>query len=425
MGDRVCLRCDWTGETDGETCPRCGAALYRIPESTKPRKVTPPAHPQPHPASEPMPSSPIEMAEDDESVPPAVPVAANRRWAVIAGGALAVAAVWVVAMGGPFARTDAPTASGPAFVATTPVNEPPTVNPADAAAEVALGFLDAYAAFNAQKAMTYVADDANLRDLIDVSHQIPANAEGLSLRLSLLQALGVELTVTSCEAIPIGSDTSVVCESVFHALGSDQIDRGPFNNSPFVFTVRDGAIVRVGFGPEPLNKFDRQMWEPFAEWVTSTYPKDAAVMYLDGPSHALRFSLESIRLWERHTREYVEIRRASAAPDVVRQRACSDGAGSLLELTDMGDRIEARFVLHQMTLPGHRWRIVLKIAQTTLGGPDPGDWRVFFEGTRLATGDSGDITVQRSVMDPGGFVVGAAKARDRQTGQFCGVRAGL
>jgi hypothetical protein len=78
-----------------------------------------------------------------------------------------------------------------------------------------------------------------------------------------------------------------------------------------VFTVRDGAIVRAGFGPEPpdtgpLDNFDRQMWEPFAEWVSSTYPKDAAVMYLDGPRSVVRFSLESIRLWERHTREYVE-----------------------------------------------------------------------------------------------------------------------
>jgi hypothetical protein len=102
---------------------------------------------------------------------------------------------------------------------------------------------------------------------------------------------------------------------------------------------------------------------------------------------------------------------------------CSDDARSHLERTDMGDRIEVRFVLHQMTLPGHRWRVVLKIAQHGLGGPDPGDWRVFFEGTRLARGDSGDITVQRSVVDPGGFVAVAAKARDRQTGQFCRVEA--
>ena len=210
MGDRVCLRCDWTGETDGETCPRCGAALYRIPESTKPREVTPPPHRQPHPASEPMPSSPIEAAQDDESVPPAVPVAANRRWWAIAGGAFAVAAVWVVATGGPFARTNAPIASGPAFaVATTPVNEPPTVNPADAAAEeVARGFLDAYAAFDAQRAMTYAADDADLTGLIDP--QVPADTEGLSLMLSMFEAWGSKLILTSCETAAHESDTSVV-----------------------------------------------------------------------------------------------------------------------------------------------------------------------------------------------------------------------
>ena len=318
-------------------------------------------------------------------------------------------------------------------VATTPSNEPPTVNPADAAAEeVAHGFLDAYAAFDAQKAMTYVADDADLRNLIDVSHQIPANAEGLSLRLSLLQAMGVELTVTSCEAAPIGSDTSVVCESVFHALGSDQIGRGPFSNSSFVFTVRDGAIVRVGFGPEPMDKFDRQMWEPFAAWVSSTYPKDAAVMYLDGTGDGARFSLESIRLWERHTREYVETRSAETGPaetalagepDVQRAAECSfvqPPARAHLELTDVGYTIKARFVLHQMTLPGHRWRIVLRQAHPSGFFPQADDWRPLFEGTRLATGDSGHITVQRSVGHFG-FVFVRAKASDRQTGQFCRV----
>ena len=41
------------------------------------------------------------------------------------------------------------------------------------------------------------------------------------------------------------------------------------------------------------------MWEPFAAWVSSMYPKDAAVRYLDGT--LLRASgsrPNSIRLWE-------------------------------------------------------------------------------------------------------------------------------
>src|SRR4249920_1577745 len=122
------------------------------------------------------------------------------------------------------------------------------------------------------------------------------------------------------------------------------------------------------------------MWEPFAAWVSSTYPKDAAVMYLDGPGDGARFSLESIRLWERHTREYVEIRRASAAPDWVNKGNCSGQSRWRLALTDEGDKIRVRFVVGGAE--GPRWRIVLRHGRA---GPDPwnyGDGRVFFEDTR-------------------------------------------
>jgi hypothetical protein len=424
VGDRVCLRCDWTGETDGEACPRCGAALYRIPESTKPSKVIAP-HPQPQPAGEPMPGSPIEAAQDDESVLQAVPAAANRRWWVIAGGAFAVAAVWVVATGGPFARTDALIASGPgSAVAATPVNEPPTVNPADAAAEeVARGFLDALAAFDAQKAMTYVADNADITGIINP--QVPADTEGLSLMLSMLEASGSKLILPSCETAALGSDTSVVCDFDFHLIRSDLIGRGPFSGNSYVFTVRNGAIVRASVS-ENSEKSERRMWEPFAEWVSSTYPRDAAVMYLDRTLAQWRLSPESIRLWERHSREYAETRRASAAPDVQKAAECSfvqPPARAHLKLTDFGNTIKARFVLHQMTLPGHPWRIVLAQNHVLAFFPQADDWRPLFEGTRLATGDSGDITVQRSVKDVGVWV--RAKARDRLTGQFCTVRTNL
>jgi hypothetical protein len=217
----------------------------------------------------------------------------NQRIAAgVVGIAVFVAAVWVVTTAGSFDRTRTPA-------------DKPTVNLSETAKEVALGFLDAYAAFDAQKAMTYVADDADLRGVLNVGHQVPANTEGLSLKLSLLQALGYEQTVTSCEAAAFGSDTSVVCDYVFHALGSDQIGRGPFSGNSYVFTVRDGAIVRASEARN-LDKFFRQMWWPFAEWVSSTYPKDAAVMYLHGPRSIARFLPESIPLWERHTRDYVK-----------------------------------------------------------------------------------------------------------------------
>jgi hypothetical protein len=112
VGERVCLRCDWTGEMDGAACPKCGAALYRLPESMEPREVTPPPRPQPHPAGHPMPSSPVEAAQDYERVPPAAPVVGRRRAVIV--GALTVVAVGVVATVGSFDRTQTPADSGAA-----------------------------------------------------------------------------------------------------------------------------------------------------------------------------------------------------------------------------------------------------------------------------------------------------------------------
>jgi|SoimicmetaTmtHPB_FD_contig_31_8290328_length_1039_multi_4_in_0_out_0_3 hypothetical protein len=91
---------------------------------------------------------------------------------------------------------------------TTPAATP-TVNPADAAAEgVAMGFLDAYGAFDAKTAMTYVAADADLTGLIDP--QVPSDTKGLSLMLSWLKASGYEQTINSCKASTVASDTRVV-----------------------------------------------------------------------------------------------------------------------------------------------------------------------------------------------------------------------
>jgi hypothetical protein len=117
-----------------------------------------------------------------------------------------------------------------------------------------------------------------------------------------------------------------------------------------------------------------------------------------------------------------------AAPDEEARATCQfvqTLARAHLELTYVKHGIRARFVLHQMTLPGHRWRIVLSQAHPSGFFPQADDWRPIFDGTRLATGDSGDITVQRSVGNFAGFDWVRAKARDRLTGQFCRVETSL
>jgi hypothetical protein len=182
------------------------------------------------------------------------------------------------------------------------------VNPTDAAGErVARGFLAAFGAFDAEQALTYVADDADLTGATNGSRGV----RGLSLMTSWLEASGFEMTVTSCETAPFAPDTIVTCRFDFHGFRSDEIGRGPFSGSTFVLTVRHGEIVSASLHWD-IEKFSPQMWDPFAGWVSTTYPKDAAVMYTDGTLSDFRLTQKSIRLWEQRSKEYVrEVQRGN------------------------------------------------------------------------------------------------------------------
>ena len=185
---------------------------------------------------------------------------------------------------------------------TTPAATPSRVIPAEAEAlEVATGFLGAFGSFNSERAMTYLADDADITGMTEGK-----GVEGLSLMTSFLQAQGYQQGFTSCEAATLAADTSVHCTFDFHAIRSDEIGRGPFSGSYFDLTVREGEIVRASMYWE-TEEFSPQMWEPFRNWVSNTYPEDFRVMYTDGGTN-FRLTEESIRLWEQRTREYAKER---------------------------------------------------------------------------------------------------------------------
>jgi hypothetical protein len=229
----------------------------------------------------------------------------QRIAAGVVGIAVFVAAIWIVTSGASSDRARRPA-------------EPATVNPTDAAEDVARGFIAAFGAFDPEAAMTYVADDADLRDLIEPG--APANEKGLSLELALLEAQRFQVTITSCQAAPFGSGTSVVCEIDFNAIASDVLGLGPFTGSTFVFTVRDGEIVEVTSNPN-LKQFKSQMRAPFAEWVAATYPRDFEVMYTRSIPQSPegfrrvrgRLTAESARLWRLRIPEYVEAVRQGTA----------------------------------------------------------------------------------------------------------------
>ena len=174
--------------------------------------------------------------------------------------------------------------------------------------EVAKGFVEAVGAFNADRATAYLADDAELTNLIaSVGAQgVQGTQAELRLLLSFLEATGYKQMVDSCHELDSSvSGTSLRCPFASHNFRSDEIGRGPFSGSSFSLTVRNGEIVqaRMDFG---IEEFSTQMWEPFATWVSKAYPEDAAVMYSDETHGGVRLTERSIRLWERHIREYAE-----------------------------------------------------------------------------------------------------------------------
>jgi hypothetical protein len=221
---------------------------------------------------------------------------ANRKRKV---GAFAVAAAIGVAA---VALT---LGSRPGENTTTPANPVE----ATAAEEVATDFVEAYGAFDAEQAITYLADDADISELMtSVGAQgVEGTLEELRLLISLMEAQGYEQMFDSCEETGGYSfGTAVHCPFDFHLIRSDEIGRGPFSGSGFDLTVRDGEIVGASMYFE-VGKFSPQMWEPFASWVSTTYPEDAAVMYEDGTYSGARLTEESVRLWELRSREYVEV----------------------------------------------------------------------------------------------------------------------
>ncbi len=167
----------------------------------------------------------------------------------------------------------------------------------DQAEGVATSFLEAFGAFDVEQARTYLADDATIASMTE--------QDDLRLLISYLEATGYKQILNDCEGVGNSDSGSIRCTFDFHGLRSGEIGRGPFGGSSFDLFVHDGKIVRATqhWG---IEKFSPQMWEPFAGWVSTAHPKDAAVMYTDESHSNVRLTEESVRLWDARTREYVE-----------------------------------------------------------------------------------------------------------------------
>src|SRR4029453_19152429 len=182
----------------------------------------------------------------------------------------------------------------------------PNKEPDPTAREVASRFLEAFGAFDADRAVDYLAEDAEISALLIGTASVEGAEEELRLNLSMLEAQSYEQRLGSCEQTgTLASGTEVRCRFDFHLFGSDVLGHGPYSGSYFDLTVRDGEVVR-GSVSYDIEEFSPEMWEPFAEWGSTTYPDAAAQMYTDGTYTGVRISEESIPLWERHVRAYAK-----------------------------------------------------------------------------------------------------------------------
>lgn len=187
----------------------------------------------------------------------------------------------------------------------TPAAAPTTVYPVDpAATEVATSFVQAVGAFDADLAASYLTGSAELPEGL--------GPEDLPLLISLYEAQGYEQLLDPCRVTGTSaSGTAVECPFDFHIIRSDEVGRGPYHGSSWKITVSDGEIS-YAVQDWDIEKFSPQMWEPFADWVRETSPKDFNVMYVDRGSN-MRITEDSVRLWEEYSKRYVrEVQRGNA-----------------------------------------------------------------------------------------------------------------
>jgi hypothetical protein len=196
---------------------------------------------------------------------------------------------------------------GPGKEPTIPADTSPPITTEADAANIAAGFVTAIGSLDAEQAITYLAEDADLTGMVT-----PATSEGLRSLVSWFSATGYKQTLDACTVVANVPETIFVsCSIDFYGLRSDEIGRGPFGGSAYSINVHEGRVTgaRLDFN---TFKFSPRVWEPFANWVSKTYPKDAAVMYTDGMRD---YSLtdRSIRLWEQRNKEWVKGLRANQA----------------------------------------------------------------------------------------------------------------
>jgi hypothetical protein len=111
---------------------------------------------------------------------------------------------------------------------------------------------------------------------------------------------------------PVGDVFYLRCDFALHALGSEQLGRGPFEGGYWAVHVQRGKVnYLTSEFPFSTNGFATEMWEPFEAFVSENYPDDHGTMYEDEGAEAGRQDSHSLQLWTQHIADYVRSESAS------------------------------------------------------------------------------------------------------------------
>jgi len=230
-----------------------------------------------------------------DTEPTPAPTDGHHRWPIVT---VAASAVVVLGIGALIlsARDD----SEPAGAADTVADTTVAPEAARAPEETARGFLDAYVANDADRALTYLTDDA-----IVAGWQSP---EGLRRAVAWNEAAGYKQTIEDCTRLDgaTAPEVTLKCNYELDALGSETIGLGPFPGS-WDLTVRDGKIVASTDDESPEGLYV-EAWKPFGNWIRNEHRDDVAVMYTDAGEnlHTQATTDQALQLWEQRTGEYVQ-----------------------------------------------------------------------------------------------------------------------
>ena len=216
------------------------------------------------------------------------------------GVAVAAAVVLVVLTGAFFATTR--------LLGSDDTSLPAGPSRTDRAIQVATDFFGAYDANDADGMLALMTQDAITPEWTSV-----ANVRDDAL---WREAVGWSETQRHCaqNGEPVGDMFYLRCDFALHALGSEQLGRGPFEGGYWAVHVQRGKVVYLTSEfPYSTNDFAIEAWEPFEAFVSENYPDDHGAMYEDEGAEAGRQDSHSLQLWEQHIADYVAAVQAGTA----------------------------------------------------------------------------------------------------------------